>query len=159
MEANPQKWTADELANELGPWLTFAVRQSLGLTTIGSIDVDKAGRKERRNELKKQRETNRRREQGSVSRAEYEANSKSRTKPWKPLRMSRAKYYKLGLHKTMSPASETSPCPAKRVNVLVDTHLSHVELPTIDLRAFGIVAITISNGNRVVRRWQRDAVD
>jgi hypothetical protein len=46
--AYAQDWnfTADKLAERLG--LTFDLRNALGVTTIGSVDVDKAGRKELR---------------------------------------------------------------------------------------------------------------
>lgn len=46
---------------------------------------------------------NKNRAAGAVSRAEYEANSISKLKPWEQLGMSRAKWYRLG-----KPSSETS---------------------------------------------------
>ncbi|MGY8685732.1 hypothetical protein Q2941_49745 [Bradyrhizobium sp. UFLA05-153] len=147
VEANPRKWNADEMPHELGPWLTFAVRQSLGLTTIGSIDVDKAARVKRRQDRKRQEREEHRRNNGVVPRAEYlAAHSKSREEPWKQLGMSKSRYYRLGLHK----ASETGPCTPKRVEVLVSTHLSH----GIDLGLFGIVAITVMRGQDIVARLE-----
>jgi hypothetical protein len=111
VEANPRKWNADEMAQELGPWLTLEVRQALGLTTIGSVDVDKAGREKRREDRKRQEREDHRRNDGVVPRAEYlAAHSKSRDELWKPLGMSRAKYYRLGLHK----AGETGACVHQR---------------------------------------------
>jgi hypothetical protein len=50
-------------------------------------------------EEKRERKTAKRRSDGVVPRAEYlAAHSKSRTEPWKALNMSKAKYYRLGLH-------------------------------------------------------------
>jgi hypothetical protein len=136
VEADPRKWTADSLAHELG--ITFAVRQALKLTTIGAIDLDKAGRKQRRNDRKAEKETQRRRKNGAVPRADYlAANSKSRDEPWVALNMSKSKYYRLGLHR-LSPtpsisriSGETGPCTAKIGGSLVYTELSHVELASI----------------------------
>jgi hypothetical protein len=141
VEVNPRKWNADEMAQELG--ITFAVRQALGLTTIGSIDVDKAGRVKRRADLKRGSEAERRRKNGAVSRAEYlAAHSESREEPWKLLGISRATYKR-------RQKRETSPCTAKRVPILVYTDLSH----GIDFKMFGIVAITIASGTKVIREW------
>ena len=66
--------------------VTYAVRQRLGLTTIGSINVGTQARKElrkRRNRLTKERK---RRALGMKRRAEYEASSLSQTRPWERLR-------------------------------------------------------------------------
>lgn len=52
--ANPKRWSADELAKQLG--LTFADRMKLGIRTIGSIDVSKAERAKRRAALKRERD-------------------------------------------------------------------------------------------------------
>jgi hypothetical protein len=78
------------MAEELG--LVFELRQALGLTSIGSIDVDRAARAKRRAEIKKERESERRRNDGSMSREEYLARSKSRTKPWEEMGISRRTY-------------------------------------------------------------------
>jgi hypothetical protein len=63
--------------------------------------------------------------------------------PWAELNMSRAKYYRLGLHKRASPApmpnGETGPCK-----------VSH---DGIDLAKFGITAIRVMRGTDVVRAW------
>jgi hypothetical protein len=92
VQACPKKWKADEMAQELG--ITFAVRQKLKLVTIGAIDVDKAGREKRRADESTKRSTKRRRKNGSVPREEYEASSKSKTEPWKPLGISRPTYFR-----------------------------------------------------------------
>ncbi|MCK1456675.1 hypothetical protein IVB36_38800 [Bradyrhizobium sp. 35] len=56
--ASTKFWNADELASDFG--ITYAKRTALGLTTIGSIDVDAAQRKVIRNEKKRKREQKRR---------------------------------------------------------------------------------------------------
>lgn len=110
---DPRKWTADELAAELG--ITIAVRDALGLTTIGAVDLDKAGRARRRAQKSNDRRTKNRREQGVVPRAQWLAeHCKSKSEPWAPLRMSKSKYYRLGLHKAPATASETGP-PASSI--------------------------------------------
>lgn len=78
--ANPIRWRADKLAARLR--LTEAERRRLHITTIGAVDMTKAERAQRRQERKRQRKQRRRREQGAKPRAEYEAKSLSRTKPW-----------------------------------------------------------------------------
>ena len=70
--------SADNLARFLG--VTYAVRQRLGLTTIGSINVGTQARKElrkRRNRLTKERK---RRALGMMARAQYEASSLCQTR-------------------------------------------------------------------------------
>jgi hypothetical protein len=61
----PRKWTADVLAQRLG--LDYATRQRLGITTIGSTDVDKAERERRRRDGRNRYK----REQRAHSREEY----------------------------------------------------------------------------------------
>lgn len=56
--ASTKFYGADELAIDFG--ITYAKRTALGLTTIGSIDVDAAQRKVIRNEKKREREQKRR---------------------------------------------------------------------------------------------------
>jgi hypothetical protein len=130
VEADPRKWSADELAHELGLHvMSFAVRQALGLTTIGSIDVDKAARNRRRAANKKESSTARRRRNGAVSRSDYlAANVASQTKPWVALGESRATYYRRKARKIQD---ETSPNTPKKGNQLLYTDLSHhvVEQP------------------------------
>jgi hypothetical protein len=73
-------WSADNLARFLG--VTYAQRQALGIRTIGSIDVKKGARRvlrQRKDRLYRERK---RRAAGARLRAEYEANSLSRIKPW-----------------------------------------------------------------------------
>jgi hypothetical protein len=97
--------SADNLARFLG--VTYALRQRLGLTTIGSVDVGKRARKELRKRKDRLAKERRRREQG----ARPQSQSLSRTEPWKKRNMSRAKWYRLRMHKTAR--SETSPSTAE----------------------------------------------
>ncbi len=123
VDADPRKWSADELARELGLHvLPFAVRQALGLTTIGSIDVDKSGREQRRAANSKTRSETRRREGGAVPRSEWLlANNASLTKPWVALSISKATYYR----RLRQAGGETGPnAPIEGVG-LVCSDLSH----------------------------------
>jgi hypothetical protein len=79
--------TADNLARFLG--VTFAQRQALRLTTIGSVNVKKRARKELRKRHDRLAKKRKRRANGVLARAEYLANSLSTTKPWEKLGMSR----------------------------------------------------------------------
>ncbi|MCW2200440.1 hypothetical protein M2227_002530 [Bradyrhizobium elkanii] len=100
----PLRWRADTMAKRLN--LMAAERQRLGITTIGAVDVDKAERLAKRKERAKLRQQQRRRDAGATTRADYEAQSLSRTKPWEALGMSRRTWYRLG-----KPGG-TSPCAA-----------------------------------------------
>jgi hypothetical protein len=90
----PRRWKADKLAWRLK--LTDTDRERLGITTIGSIDVSRAERTQRREARKYQRLVMRRRLKGAKPRAQYEAQSISRAKPWESLGMSRASWYRAG---------------------------------------------------------------
>jgi hypothetical protein len=65
--------SADNLAQFLG--VTYAQRQTLRLTTIGSVNVKKRARKELRKRRDRMAKKRKRRASGVLSRAEYEANS------------------------------------------------------------------------------------
>jgi hypothetical protein len=114
--AKPHRLTADKLGALLR--LTEEERQGLGITTIGSIEVSKEERARRRREAGRQRDERRRRSKGAKPREDYEAKSKSRTKPWAKFGMSRASWYRAGkpmpdaeLHdaKSTTENRETSP--------------------------------------------------
>jgi len=79
---------ADTLASRLG--VTYAVRQELGLHTIGALDMTKAEREAARKLRARERESARRRARG----AKPQAESLSRTKPWEAAGMSRATWYR-----------------------------------------------------------------
>ncbi len=65
--------TADNLARFLG--VTYAQRQALRLTTIGSVDVKKLARKVLRKRCDRLAKERKRRARGVQARAKYEANS------------------------------------------------------------------------------------
>jgi hypothetical protein len=90
--ANPFNWRADPLARRLG--LTEAERRQLLIRTIGAIDMTKDERKKARRLRQRQRDLARRRAQGAKPRAEYEANSISRNKPWMAFGISRRTWYR-----------------------------------------------------------------
>lgn len=85
--ARPQKWNADDLAERLR--LTEAERDALHVTTIGAIDLPKHARLARRKKRKRQAEKAKRQAKGSRTRAEYEAQALTRTKPWEAEGISR----------------------------------------------------------------------
>jgi hypothetical protein len=90
--ATRQHRTADRVARFLG--VTDSQRTALCLTTIGSIDVRRTDRMKRRREQHRVRLEHNRRGRGAKPRAEYEANSLSRTKPWKAEGISRPTWYR-----------------------------------------------------------------
>jgi hypothetical protein len=92
--AKPLRWRADKLAIRLH--LTEAERHRLRITTIGACDLDRAGRLRRQRQRARLRKEELRRADGAKPRADYEANSLSRTKPWEMLQMSRSSWYRAG---------------------------------------------------------------
>lgn len=128
----PRKWDADELAVELG--ITIAVRDALGLTTIGGVDLDQAGRAKRRAKKSNDRRTKNRRAEGVVPRDQWLAeHSKTRSRPWVPLGMSKAKYYRLGLHQV---ERETGAPAANNGDQLLRADQSHLlSTPNIGMGA------------------------
>jgi hypothetical protein len=60
----------------------------LGLTTIGAVDCNKKQREKLRRGKARIRDMQRRRRAGAKPRAEYEADSLTRTQPWKELGIS-----------------------------------------------------------------------
>lgn len=90
----PRYWSADELAEELQ--LRLHDRELLQIKTIGCVDLNLRQRQDLRRKRKRDREEERRRASGARPREQYEGNSDNRTKPWKKLRMSRAKWFRLG---------------------------------------------------------------
>ena len=80
--------SADNLARFLG--VTYAQRQALGLTTIGSTNVKKAARRELRKLRARKALMAKRRAAGMRPQSE----SLSATQPWRELGMSRAAWYR-----------------------------------------------------------------
>lgn len=91
---NPLTFLADTTAHRIGNF-TDAERTLLGVTTIGSVDVDVEQRKARQKMKNTARHAERRRQGGAVPRAQWlAANGASRTKPWLALGISRASFYR-----------------------------------------------------------------
>jgi hypothetical protein len=90
--AAPVNFTADQAAQRIG--LTFARRTALAITTIGAIDMPRKARIKLRAAKKTVRKREQRRAAGIKSRAEYEADSINRQKPWEAIGISRATYYR-----------------------------------------------------------------
>jgi hypothetical protein len=87
-----QQRAADRLAWFLG--VTYPQRQKLGITTIGSTDINKRTRAALRKRRRRLYHEHRRRSRGVRPRADYEANSLSRAKPWEAEGMSRRTWYR-----------------------------------------------------------------
>jgi hypothetical protein len=83
-----KRWSADNLARFLG--VTYAQRQALRLTTIGSVNVGKRARKEMRKRRDRLAKEAKRRAAGMRP----QSASLSATKPWRELGMSRATWYR-----------------------------------------------------------------
>lgn len=101
---------ADELAWRIG--LTQADHDRLYIRTIGFVGFNKCQRKALQKEKKKHRDTERRRARGAKPRAQYEAESISRARPWEKLGMSKATWYR---HRKVE--RETSARPILFLNV------------------------------------------
>src|SRR5262245_22775734 len=86
-------WLADNLARFLG--VTYAQRQALGLTTIGSVNVKRRARKELRKRRDRLAKEKKRREMGMRSQSE----SLCATQPWRELGTSRAAWYRRNKHR------------------------------------------------------------
>jgi hypothetical protein len=80
--------SADNLARFLG--VTYAHRQALRLTTIGSVNVGKRARKE----LRKRQDRLAKEAKRRVAGMRPQSESLSATKPWRELGMSRAAWYR-----------------------------------------------------------------
>jgi hypothetical protein len=89
-DEKPKYWTADQLARRIG--LTDAVRTLLNIRCIGSIDVNKAARREREKEKDRRRKAAERLAAGMTPRAA----SKAKLKKWELMDppMSRATWYR-----------------------------------------------------------------
>lgn len=96
---------ADEMANRIR--LSLADRDLLKVGTIGAVEVTKRQRKALQKKKRRDRETARRRAKGAKPRAEYEAQSISRAKPWEALGISGRTWYR----RRAKEAGVTSPCP------------------------------------------------
>jgi len=112
-------------ADSVGRWLgvTYAVRERLGFTTIGCIDVSKRGRRLLRKQRDRLYQQRKRREKG----ARPQSESLSATQPWEELGMSRRTWYRrnkagksVGTDSSaalfLSPADRVVPAERKRAS-------------------------------------------
>jgi hypothetical protein len=113
-----QKLNVPVSCRRLGPWtmgnrvmLTNAEREALKVWQIAPVDIDDFSLAEQRKEKRRARERSRRRRAGAKSRAVYEAQSKSKLKPWEAEGISRAKWYR---------RRATGPCPAILIKEATD---------------------------------------
>jgi hypothetical protein len=96
------RWRSDTLASKKWLNVSYAERQELGLRTIGAYDMPKKERDKLRRQRYRERQRQndrayqerRRRAEGAKPRAQYEAESLSRTKPWLAAGVSRATWYR-----------------------------------------------------------------
>jgi hypothetical protein len=88
--AKPLKVTSDWLGKQLN--VDADTRDRLRIWQIGAVDLDAAGRKERRRQRDRERK---RAQRGRQPRADWlEEHSVSRTKPWEAMGISRRTYYR-----------------------------------------------------------------
>jgi hypothetical protein len=92
--ANPVKFKADTVGQRLQ--LSREERDRLGITTIGADGQTVQERKILRQYRRRIAARLRRRRRGAKMRAEYEAGSLTRKKPWEALGMSRRTWYRRG---------------------------------------------------------------
>lgn len=144
---------ADALAASLG--VTLAERTFLNLTQIGACDVTteqrKAIAKEHKRTKDRRAKREKRRKAGAVPRAQYEAESISRKKPWEEAGISRATYYRRKAEQPGFDAVDASETKASRVckdNMLLAKNLSHSSK-----------SATGANSNKKIRRMGRGRVE
>src|SRR5262249_17356885 len=144
--ARPLKWKADTLGWRLR--LSYAEREELGITTIGSFDADKTARERRRKLKRAARDREQRRKKGARPREEYLATSLARTRPWERLGISRATWYRRRVafgrvepsHGRLSSANstaETSCQPAEKLEITGEASVSTARRPAGELQALG----------------------
>lgn len=142
--SSPRRYKADTLARILN--LTMSSRTTLGITTIGAIDCNKQQRTELRRQRKRAYAEARRRAAGAKPRAQYEAESLSRTKPWEKLGMSRSTWYAKG--KPMPADAGQVRTQQTEYPLMLSTHLSDTgsgalfkeELPVRMIGEMGLVS-------------------
>lgn len=118
-----RRWTPDKIAQRLA--VTLADRTGLGLTLIGATDCNAEKRAKMRRDRNTEAKRNKRRAEGTgLSRPEWEAlNNKSSTQPWLALGISKATYYRKGLHKSAEPE------PVRQVRVQHEETLHDADGP------------------------------
>jgi hypothetical protein len=126
----PRQWRAETMGRLQR--VSKTEWQHLDLRTIAPTDMITEERRQERRLRNRLRMRFRRRAERRKPRAEYLANSKSRTKPWLAAGISRAKWYRVTKQKAK--ADETSVCPVI-LTKMPRTHLSHNNKPTVSKEA------------------------
>lgn len=121
----PRRWTASDLGERIG--LTLEERKRLRIKTIRAVGQTDAGMAETRKEAARERKANDRRALGVKPRAEYEANSKSRIKPWEAMKMSRSTWYAKGQPKPSDVRTGPSAVKVEKISI-ADTPVRRVDL-------------------------------
>jgi hypothetical protein len=88
----PRRWKADTIAWVLG--VTMAERTALKLTTIGAVGTTSETRAAEHRARKAERQAARRRAAGATPRAQYEAGSVERARPWESQGISRRTWFR-----------------------------------------------------------------
>jgi hypothetical protein len=98
-------------AAAVGRWLgvTDEIRERLKLWTIHPIDVGREQMKARRERRKRESKERRRRERGAILRADYEARSLSKAKPWEAEGISRRTWYRRQQQTVAPPLAPAAP--------------------------------------------------
>ena len=134
VHSRPRLDDADECAARLR--LSYDERTLLGITTIGSFDVNKRGRAKLRKARKlirdRERAAIKRAERGAVPRSEYLATSLSATQPWKAEGISRRTWERRRRAAFFDAPSiagqhDASPSPSSTAPMLGDTPASPVD--------------------------------
>jgi hypothetical protein len=107
--AKPRRWRADPIGKKIN--LLDIDRTRLGITTIGSADVTKEQRAARRKARKREDMKQRRKSAGAKPRADYEASSLARSKPWIAEGISRRTWYR----RRANPSGQSDPAADLRL--------------------------------------------
>lgn len=90
--------------------ITAADARALGLIHLNPCPIQKA---RHRKTADRERQQRRRRASGQKSRDDYEADSRSRQKPWEALGIARSTWYRKGMHKTPAPEPTSDAVPGE----------------------------------------------
>jgi hypothetical protein len=151
----PRRYKAATLGKLLR--LTKEEREFLQITTIRAFDATDGDMLEDTKRKDRERKTVKRRSDGVVPRAKYEANSKSKTEPWKALNMSRSTYYRKLAAGQISETGPSGPleAPSYAPDTLVSRPVSRpIDLTGFDFATFGIVAIKVMSGTDIISEWR-----
>jgi hypothetical protein len=145
----PRRYRAKTLARLMR--VTEEEHARWGLGSIWAFTWTGADMKDRERRRERKRKATKRRSAGTVDREEWLATSKSRTKPWEAMGISRAEYYrrrKAGtLHDT---PSETGPSALLESSYRADTPVSR-EVSPPSLKPWQVLGIS----KRTYFRWRK----